>query len=170
VLWACLLYILSCYAARLRALLWDERDAGPPRAAGRAVAGHAVRVAMVAVAAGSTYWIANYNNRAPTPLDGRWRVVEASGFPADSVPVRVYFERNRAHMSVFQYRSSEATHHFEVDPRGRTIRIWERWLRKGRPIFSGAYVLSGGSLLLDGRLGTAGAPARLRLARVPQAR
>jgi hypothetical protein len=108
--------------------------------------------------------------REPLPAAIAADTSEASGFPADSVPVRVYFERNRAHMSVFQYPSSEATHHFEVDPRGRTIRIWERWLRKGGPIFSGAYVLSGGSLLLDGRLGTAGAPARLRLARVPQAR
>ena len=40
---------------------------------------YAVRLALVVLMATFTYWVANYNNRLPTSIDGTWDVVRVSG-------------------------------------------------------------------------------------------
>jgi hypothetical protein len=56
-----------------------------------------------------TYWVANYTNRAPTPIDGSLDVVEVeSQNLAARVPKAVFFEYNRAGMAVLQ--SSDGTY------------------------------------------------------------
>jgi hypothetical protein len=101
-----------------------------------------------------TYWVANYNNRLPTLIDGAWDVVSVS--PQNegngNAPAIVFFERNRAYMCVFKRRDgSYEQHHFEVDENKRTITIWDQWLSKGKQIFAGAYELSGDELRLSGK-------------------
>ncbi|HEX8430448.1 MAG TPA: hypothetical protein VF625_04140 [Longimicrobium sp.] len=164
ILWVCLLVMLGYYRTRLLAVFWGARR--PARSARRRYAAHAVRGTMVLFAVAATYYLANFNNRRPTPLDGTWDVAEARGFPGESQPSRIYFEHNRAFMTVFQYPGARVTHHFEVDPRRRTIQIWRDWLTRGDVVFGGTYTLSGDRLELQGRAGAAGSPARLRLARV----
>lgn len=94
---------------------------------------HLLRVALVVGALGGTYYIANYNNRAPTEIDGKWTVV-AGG------PATVYFERNRAFLCVFKRPDGTTIdHHFEVDETRRTVRIWETWLSKGKLLYTGSY-------------------------------
>ncbi|HEX7086273.1 MAG TPA: hypothetical protein VF198_07905 [Vicinamibacterales bacterium] len=89
---------------------------------------------LVVAAFGLTHWVANYNNRAPTAVDGVWDV-EA---PAGELE-RMFFERNRAHMVVFKDTAGNySEHHFELDSDGR-LRIWEEWLRKGPLLFEGSY-------------------------------
>ncbi len=167
-LWCGLLGILLWYREPLLALFWPspERVGGSSRR--RSVA-WTLRVCMIAFAAGGTYWTANYNNRRPTPLDGRWDVAGAQGFPGKAVPSRIYFEHNRAHMAVFRYADSTATHHFEVDPAQRTIRVWDRWFRKtdDTQLFAGTYRLDAGRLELTGRMAGSPVPVTLRLVRVP---
>jgi hypothetical protein len=167
VLWVCLLFILAPYSGELKALFWREpasaeRDAVRWRRAAR----HAVRGAMLLIAPLFMYWVANHNNRFPTPVDGVWQVTEASGLPADSLPSRIYFERNRAHMAVFLYPGRRAEHHFEVEPRGRAIHISREWMAKGDTVFGGSYTLSADRLELVGRFGRSDSPAHLKLARV----
>ncbi|HLL83590.1 MAG TPA: hypothetical protein VK420_13085 [Longimicrobium sp.] len=167
ILWVCLVVIMAPYRAELTALFWPARGAAVRDAADRrVVARHAVRGTMLLVSALFMYWVANYNNRSPTPVDGAWQVMEASGLPADSRPSRIYFERNRAHMAVFQYPGRRAEHHFEVEPRGRAIHISREWLRKGDPVFRGTYTLSADRLELMGSFGGSSSPVHLKLARV----
>ena len=90
--------------------------------------------ALLAAAWGFTYWTANYNNRAPTPIDGIWMVEDDSG-----TLERVFFEYNRAHMAVFRFSDGDAVHHFEVDSIGH-VRVWQQWLRKGPLIYEGEIV------------------------------
>jgi hypothetical protein len=152
VLWTCLAIILSFHAAELVRLFWTSQ--APPagsRSRGRRLGAAAVRVAMVVVAAGFTYWVANVNNRRPTVLDGTWEVVDVTG-AAPVLPARIYFERNRAHMAVFRYPDRWDTHHFEVDPARHGLRVWAKWLSKGPEVFSGTYRLAGDVLELDGHL------------------
>jgi hypothetical protein len=95
---------------------------------------YAAPFALAAAAFGFTYWIATYNNRAPTAVDGVW-TVEA---PAGTVE-RVFFERNRAHMVVLRDTSGEySRHHFELRPDGR-LGIWEEWLTRGPLLFEGTF-------------------------------
>jgi hypothetical protein len=69
------------------------------------------------------------------------------------IPSVIFFEKNRAHMSVFKYKDgSYASHHFEVNPEMQTIAIWQHRLRKGTKIFDGYYNLSGMNLQLSGKL------------------
>ena len=92
--------------------------------------------AIVAGALGFTYWVANYNNRVPTPVDGTWAVVGESSGDLE----RVYFERNRAFMAVFVYPDGPRTHHFRVDERddGR-LTVWEGYRTRGDTLFTGVY-------------------------------
>jgi hypothetical protein len=167
ILWVCLLVILAPYGGELRALFWPARgSAHREEAARRGAARHAVRGTMLVAAAVFMYWVANYNNRLPTPVDGAWQVMEASGAAADSMPSRIYFERNRAHMAVFQYPGRRAEHHFEVEPRRGGIEISREWLRKGDAVFRGTYTLSADRLELVGRFGQSDTPVHLKLARV----
>jgi hypothetical protein len=166
-LWWGLLSILLRYRAPLVALFWDATASPEPaRASRRAVAAWAVRAGMLAFAAGFTYWVANYNNRRPTPLDGTWDVAAAQGFQGRSAPSRIYFERNRAYQSVFRYADSTVVHHFEVDPEQRTVQIWNRWLRKNGRLFAGTYALDADRLRLTGRLAGSPQPVTLQLTRV----
>ncbi len=73
---------------------------------------------IVLIPPSCTYYIANYNNRFPTVLDGRWRVDNFSApiTDGDKPLTKIYFERNRAHMSVFRFGDDEWTqHHFEIN-------------------------------------------------------
>lgn len=102
-----------------------------------------------------TYYLANYNNRLPTELDGKWQVVRNSvplAFDAQNL-TKVYFERNRAHMVVFRYGDDRwTTHHFEINPQTNQIGIWKKWLSKDAEIFQGTYKLQNKNLILDGEL------------------
>jgi hypothetical protein len=114
-----------------------------------------------------TWWIANRNNRAPTPIDGVWSVTDDTS----SERVRwqyVFFERNRAHLAVFRAADGvELRRHFEVN--GDRIQVWERWLAKGDLTMQGR-ITPDGAVILDplagGRLVLQRA-ARRRPSRLP---
>lgn len=150
-----LLLILKPYVAELYDLFWVKQkrltssEASPKI---MTIGKYAVRVLLILIPAMLTYWTANYNNRYPTPIDGTWDVVEVSPNLGDA-PSAVFFERNRAHLSVFKHGDgSYQWHHFEVNPDTQTIEIWQHWLSKGAKIFDGYYKLSGAHLQLRGRL------------------
>ena len=129
----CLIIVVRPHARRLveTVLL----DSGPSRGA-VAVRSGAV-AAVLAGAWGLTYWMANHNNRNPTPIDGIWAVEDGDG-PLQ----RVFFEYNRAGMAVFRFEDGDVAHHFEVDTGGR-VRVWEVWKEKGPLIYEGEIVDSG---------------------------
>jgi hypothetical protein len=171
VLWGCLLGILWFYREALRSLFWSAPLSRRARSGLRAGVAWGVRAGMIGLAAGGTYWIANYNNRLPTPLDGTWEVQRAQGgVAASELPSRIYFEHNRAFMVVFRYPDHLATHHFEVDPASHTIGMWETWLRKGPLLFRGTYSLEGDRMELSGRYGSSPGRVTLLLERVAPAR
>lgn len=131
------------------------------------LAGWFTRVALLGLACGFTYWVANFNNRAPTPIDGAWTVkaVEPAS-AARHLPSDLFFEYNRAHMAVFKYGAgSYETHHFEAGTNGSEIKMWERWLSKGDEIFSGSYARNGTELKLTGQWNMVG-PVTLTLGRL----
>lgn len=45
-----------------------------------------------------TVWVANVNNRAPTPIDGAWDVASATG--SADLPTAIFFEYNRAYLDL----------------------------------------------------------------------
>ena len=168
---ACLLFVLWQHRSELVQLFWSAQNTLYP-SSGEATGKHAlkwtVRALVVLLPAAFTYWIANYNNRSPTPIDGAWRVEEVEGV-ADTTthfPSRIYFERNRAYMSVFAYADSSRTHHFEVNEDEKVLEIWEQWLRKGDKVFSGEYDLTENRLELRGTLEVASVPVRVELVRI----
>jgi hypothetical protein len=154
VLLVVLLGLLSGHFKELIELFWTRRASGSSWAALQ----WALRIGMVGVAAGFTYWVANYNNRAPSPIDGAWEVVRVEPESASgSVPRTMFFEYNRAHLSVFKFSDNTyVTHHFEANPNGKTLEIWEEWLSKGSRVFKGSYALEGGKLSLRGNLDNRG--------------
>lgn len=163
-----LVALLSPHRDALVEVLWTRQrgEAAPARGWGVRGAKAAVCAVMVALTFGFTWWTANYNNVVPTPLDGAWNVAQASGaVPAGEVPRVVYFERNRAYMAVFRYEGRSRTHHFEVDPRRRTLSVFRDWLYKGPQVFQGSYTLRGDQLQLIGRFAGQAGPATLLLAR-----
>ena len=81
-------------------------------------------------------------------------------------PNRIYFERNRAYMSVFAYADSSRTHHFEVNEEEGALNIWKQWLRKGDKVFSGEYDLTENRLELRGTFEAASEPVRVELVRI----
>ena len=87
-----------------------------------------------------TWWVANFNNRAPTSIDGVWVVATPPGEGIkESHWKRVFVERNRAHLVVFRRDAGrDEQHHFEVDSTG-VVRVWRDWLRKGPLIMQGAF-------------------------------
>ena len=123
----CLIIVIRPHARRLAAAVVLDLDSSRRAAALRA----AVAMAVLAGAWGFTYWIANYNNRNPTPIDGVWTVVENGG-PFELV----FFEYNRAGMAVFRSVDGDGVHHFEVDSAGM-VRVWEEWKEKGPLIYEG---------------------------------
>lgn len=140
-------------------------QAGAHDSTSRAAMKWGVRISMVLGAFALTYWTVNYNNRAPTPIDGTWDVVQVEPQTAvEQMPSTVFFEFNRAGMAVFKLRDgSYQTHHFELDGNQR-IRIWETWMRKGPQIFEGRYAPADPDLILN----STSSPAALILRRKAQ--
>ncbi len=129
----CLLIIVRPHARRLaETVLLDIRS--PPRAV---MLRAAAVTAVLAGAWGFSYWMANYNNRSPTPIDGVWTVEDGGG-----ALETVFFEYNRAYMAVFRFDDGDVVHHFEVDSNGQ-LRVWEQWLEKGPLIYEGEIVEEG---------------------------
>ena len=127
----CLLIIIEPHARRL----WKavRLESQPNR--GATILRSCALVVVIVFAWGFTWWVANYNNRFPTPIDGVWSVVAQSN--NESHWTQVFFERNRASLAVF--RSSEGRddpNHFEIDS-GGTIRVWDVWLSKGDLLMQG---------------------------------
>lgn len=153
-----LLYILAQHGGELLDLFWRRQNSVLPAARvppAAAFAKGAARLLLLVLPAVFTYWIAHYNNRYPTPIDGAWDVVSVtpSQPSAAAAPSRVFFERNRAYMCVVKYRDGTYERiHFEVDPQRRTVEAWERWLTKGEKLLEGRYDPSGTHLELRGRL------------------
>lgn len=115
---------------------------------------------------GLTYWAANYNNRAPTAVDGVWEPEPQSG---QSAVERVFFEFNRARMVVFKDTSGiYSRHHFELEPDGR-LRIWEEWLSRGPILFEATYTPPD-RILLRPRDGSGEGVAELRRVAPPRGR
>ena len=84
---------------------------------------------------------------------------------SDGQPLtRVYFEYNRAHMSVFRFGQDKwETHNFEVDAATNSINLWETWLKKDKPLLAGHYQLNGEQLVIEGKWSASGQDERLEL-------
>jgi hypothetical protein len=140
VILACLAAVIAPHARHLRAAVLPEPI--PQRSTSRVVA----IVIMLAGACAFTWWVANYINRLPTPIDGVWSVISQPPPGANRPEWRqVFFERNRAYWVTF--RAADGTderHHFEVDGQG-VVRVWQTWLTKGSLIMRGR-------ILTDGRV------------------
>lgn len=127
VLLVCVLAIVAPHARRLwSAVLLPDAPVLP---------GIGARIALVLVLVGSaafTWWVANYNNRAPTEIDGVWAVTSQTPDQEEARSWRyVFFEYNRARLAVFRAaRGDDVQHHFEIDSDG-VIQVWEHWLTKG---------------------------------------
>jgi hypothetical protein len=125
----CLAAVIVPHAQRLGDVLILE---GADRRSGLRAA---ALVMMLVSAGGFTWWVANYNNIDPTPIDGTWAVVANQG---GALPWRqVFFERNRAYWATF--RSSDGKdeiRHFEVDDAG-VVRVWDTWRRRGELLMQG---------------------------------
>jgi hypothetical protein len=151
-----LLIILTPHVMALYDLFWVKQKPSVPtkRSSRMATIGrYVVRAALIVLPAIFTYWVANVNNRLPTPIDGTWEVVKVSPNleKSDAVPAVVFFERNRAHLCVFKGRDgSYERHHFEVNASERTIGIWQRWLQKDTKIFEGSYDMFERQIRLNG--------------------
>lgn len=132
----CLLIVVRPHARRLTETLLP--DFKPSRRA-LVVRGIAI-AALLAEAWGFTYWMANCQNRSPTPIDGVWTVEDEGGQLEQAFHLeQVFFEYNRAHMAVFRTGDGDVVHHFEVDSAGR-VRVWEEWLAKGALTYEGEIV------------------------------
>lgn len=129
----CLLIVLRPHARRLAEAVLLEIKSSRRAVTVRAAA----VVAVLAGAWGFGYWVANYNNRQPTPIDGIW-TVDDQGIAVEDDGARlqrVFFEYNRARMAVFRFADGDAVHHFEVD--SVRVRVWETWKEKGPLIYEG---------------------------------
>jgi len=156
----CLLAVIAPYLQRLRAAV--ELDAVPHRLLPRIAA----LSGIVVFAYAFSWWAANYNNRAPTPIDGVWAVVSQSGRSDAAPPWRqVFFERNRAHWVTFRSATGDEVHHFEVDPSG-VVSVWQTWLSKGTLIMQG-HLLGDGDVQLDATPGTTTGNVRLHRTAAP---
>lgn len=149
--------ILAFHRQELLEVFWPKQNTVIPdqsSARSRVFGKYAIRVLIIVLSAVYTYWVANYNNRLPTTIDGAWDVVSVSpqSEAGGNAPAVIFFERNRASMCVFKSKDgSYKQHHFEVDENKRTITIWDEWLQKGNQIFAGTYELSVDDLRLSGK-------------------
>ena len=155
---AALIIILRFHKAELLEIFWSKQNSlfpPEPSAKFKVYGKYALRALMIVIPAIFTYWVANYNNRLPTPIDGAWEMVETSPHNNESTgnaPAAIFFERNRAYLCVFKRRDgSYEWHHFEIDSDKRRLTIWEQWLQKGAQIFDGTYEMSGNQLRLNGK-------------------
>jgi hypothetical protein len=159
-----LLFILAPQVKALWQLFFSSQSSTPPTSAWMSTLKWVARVAMLAFACGFTYWVANFNNRAPSPIDGAWVVksVEPAA-AAYHLPSVLYFEYNRAHMAVWKFSDGTyQTHHFEAASTGKELKMWQRWLSKSDELFTGTYNRTGQQLQLTGKWGQVG-PVNLTL-------
>ena len=166
---ACLGAVVAQHRADLVRVFWTDQHSTDTRSRRAVIVRVIIQAAVLVAAFAGTHWIANENNRAPTPLDGAWQVRTGTHQPAGTVqPVeRLYFEYNRAHLAVFRFGNQWIDHHFEVDPTRRELRIWEQWLRKDTPLlFNGVYELTGDRLVIIGTFDDNASPVRLELTRL----
>ena len=149
-----LVFIMWQHRTELIHLFWTQQNTvlTKPLSKKGGLARVALASSIVIYTSVGAYFAANFNNRSPTELDGNWRVEEVSGSSAEQIPDTIYFERNRAHMVVFRFSDTFETHHFELNPAGGELVIWEEWLSKGNLIFEGQYSLQGDRLFLTGEL------------------
>jgi len=154
---AALIIILTLHKKELVEVFWRKQNslfASGPRTKLKVYGAYGLRILMILIPAIFTYWVANYNNRLPTPIDGTWRVVETSpqNDSTRNALTAIFFERNRAYLCVFKRNDGTYEwHHFEIDSTKGTIRMWDQWLRKGAQIFDGTYEMSDDRLRLKGR-------------------
>lgn len=150
-LFAAALYLIAPHTKELVALFWPAAPA-TPGSTGTPIARWGVRVAMVVLACGFTYWIANYSNRDPTPIDGAWDVAHVEpATVAAQIPATLFFEYNRAGMVVFKTAAGDyQQHQFEVDRVEHRLGMSQTWLGKGDRIFDGSYTVDGNNLTLNG--------------------
>ncbi|MCY3972012.1 MAG: hypothetical protein OXG74_18940 [Acidobacteria bacterium] len=126
-----LLYLLLPHVRQLLAVVLVHHES--LRATRMATLGGVVLAGVVAFS--FTYWVANFNNRLPTEIDGTWEVL---GEQTENIS-HVFFERNRAFQVVFRDEDGALrNHHFEID--GGRIRIWQEWLSKGDLLAEGDLV------------------------------
>ena len=170
ILLACLLGIAAFHKVELVETFWSKQNSIFPEVRAvrkKRILRLSVRVLVVALPALFTYYVANYNNRLPTPIDGRWRVTNNPAHVAlGQEPLTyIYFERNRAYWCVFRYGTATwRIHHFQVDEPGK-LEIWETWLTKGDKIFTGKFGQTAPNrLIIDGQLERS--PGELRSSRV----
>ena len=168
-----LLIILNFHRRELLELFWRRQNSVFPDVKNTSLL-RAARVFaiiwIILIPPSCTYYIAHYNNRFPTELDGKWEVagVSAPVNDGDQPLTKIYFEHNRAHMIVFRFGDNKwATHHFELNPQSRQINIWEKWLTKGNGIFSGQYELTGDKLVLKGQYQLSNQPVIIELRKRP---
>jgi hypothetical protein len=166
---ASLLGILAYHKNDLVRVFWTQQNSEfPTRHTGRTKQAlkMAVRALVIVVPALFSYWAANYNNRLPTPIDGRWRVTSnASNISLRGEPLNyVYFERNRAYLCVFKYGTATLKwHDFEVSEQTGRLEIWENWLTKGTRIFAGRYQNKDGRLTIEGTFEGSDGESRIEL-------
>ena len=153
-----LLFIIYMHRQELIALFWTTQNSLFPNRQSApqwtATIKYIVCAILIIVPAAMTYWVANYNNRSPTPLDGAWDVVSVApvSTSAGEIPSAIFFEHNRASLCVFKYPNQKyVAHYFEVDPAKRAVTIWDHWRRKGDKIFEGQYEFDGMRLSLRGK-------------------
>lgn len=129
----CACAIVMPYLPRLRSAVLLGTLPGRP-----AIGSLGALVVVMAGAFAFTWWGANFNNRAPTPIDGVWAVTaQVPGGSPGRQWRRVFFEYNRAHLAVFRAESGpDEQHHFEIDS-GGVVRVWDQWLTKGPLIMEG---------------------------------
>ena len=99
------------------------------------------------------YYMANENNRSPTPIDGAWHLVQVE--PARTgLPEWIYFEYNRAYMVVLKYPDGRTTmHDFRINPHDQSIHMAQEWLTPGSDVFSGKWTRAGDRLVINGTWG-----------------
>jgi hypothetical protein len=120
---------------------------------------------LVASAFAFSWWVANYNNRRPTAIDGVWTVVEDTRQIAEEQRwSRVFFERNRAHMAVFRRTSGmDDVMYFEMDSTG-TVRVRQTYTRTATIVMEGRATEAGG---LELQVVPTASGGSVRLERVP---
>lgn len=144
---ALLVVILLHHRKELIDFFWNKQLKGTQPRAGIWL----LRIAIIILPAFFTYYVANYNNRHPTPLDGRWIVTskDATNTEFDSLQ-RVYFEYNRAFMVVLKYPGSWQTHQFDIE--GNVLTITNGYMANGNEKLKATYSLTGNKLILaDGK-------------------
>ena len=154
---AALMGILAFHKNELLEVFWTKQNSAfPDQPSKKSVmfGKYAFRALLLLAMGAYLYYVANYNNRFPTPIDGTWDIVSVTpqSGPTANQLATIFFERNRAHMCVFKQKDgSYAQHRFELDQSRRTITIWDQWLEKGNKIFDGSYQLSGNDLRVSGK-------------------